>query len=82
MFFNENGMLNIDETVADNASFKKIMEDGIVTEEEIRTQSDKVLAMLRAMESKYDEKQLREIKDLLVETSVLYAAYNFTRFRT
>lgn len=77
MFFNENGMLNIDETVADNASFKKIMEDGIVTEEEIRTQSDKVLAMLRAMESKYDEKQLREIKDLLVETSVLYAAYNF-----
>ncbi len=76
MFFNENGMLNLDETVANNASFKKIMEDGIVTEEEIRTQSEKVLAMLHAMETKYDEEQLRQIKDLIVESSVLYAAYN------
>ena len=33
MFFNEKGILNIDEIVANNASFKNIMEDGIVTEE-------------------------------------------------
>ena len=36
MFFNEKGILNIDEMVADNASFKNIMEDGIVTEEEVK----------------------------------------------
>ena len=77
MFFNEKGILNIDEMVADNASFKNIMEDGIVTEEEVKAQSDKVIAMLHDMEAKYGQEQLAEIKSLLAETSVLYAVYNF-----
>lgn len=53
MFFNEQGILNIDELVANNESFKKIMEDGVVTEEEIKSQSDKVIAMFHDMESTY-----------------------------
>ncbi len=77
MFFNEEGILNIDEMVVNNASFKNIMEDGVITEEEIKAQSDKVVALLRDMESKYSEEQLAEIKNLLVESSVLYAVYNF-----
>ena len=77
MFFNEEGILNIDEIVVNHASFKNIMEDGVVTEDEIQNQSDKVVAMLRDMESKYSEEQLTEIKNLLVESSVLYAVYNF-----
>lgn len=77
MFFNEKGILNIDEIVANNASFKNIMEDGIVTEEEVKAQSDKVIAMLHDMEAKYSPEQLAEIKSLLAETSVLYAVYNF-----
>ena len=77
MFFNENGMLDIDGMVAENASFKNIMEDGIVTEDEIKTQSDKVLNLLHDMEARYSEEQLAEIKTLLVEASVLYTVYNF-----
>lgn len=77
MFFNEKGILNIDEMVADNVSFKNIMEDGIVTEEEVKAQSDKVIAMLHDMEAKYGQEQLAEIRSLLAETSVLYAVYNF-----
>ncbi len=77
MFFNEKGILNIDEMVSDNVSFRNIMEDGVVTEDEIKTQSDKVVAMLRDMEAKYSEEQLAEIRSLLVESSVLYAVYNF-----
>lgn len=77
MFFNEKGILDIDEMVAGNASFKKIMEDGIVTEEEVKAQSEKVIAMLHDMEKKYSQEQLAEIKSLLAETSVLYAVYNF-----
>lgn len=77
MFFNENGILNIDEMIVNNESFKKIMEDGIVTEEEIKSQSNKVVEMLHNMETKYNEEQLTEIKDLLAEASVLYAVYNF-----
>lgn len=41
MFFSEEGILKIDEMVIDNASFKNIMEDGIVSDEEIKAQSDK-----------------------------------------
>ena len=77
MFFNEEGILNIDEMIVNNASFKAIMEDGVITEEEIKAQSDKVVAMLHDMEAKYSEEQLTEIKNLLVESSVLYAVYNF-----
>ena len=76
MFFNENGILNIDELVAENATFRNIMEDGIVTDEELKAQSDKVIAILQDFETKYTEEQLTEIKQLLVELSVLYATYN------
>lgn len=77
MFFDEKGILNIDEMIVNNASFKNIMEDGVVTEEEIKAQSDKVVSMLHEMEAKYSEEQLEEIKSLLIESSVLYAVYNF-----
>ena len=77
MFFDENGVLNIDDMIANNASFKTIMEDGVVTDEEIKIQSDKVVALLRNIEAKYDTTQLAEIKDLLVEMGVLYAVYNY-----
>lgn len=77
MFFNEEGFLNIDEMVVNNASFKNIMEDGVVTDDEIKAQSDKVVSMLHDMEAKYNDEQLTEIKNLLAESSVLYAVYNF-----
>lgn len=77
MFFNEEGVLNIDEMIVNNASFKNIMEDEVVTEDEIKAQSDKVVSMLHDMEAKYNDEQLTEIKNLLAESSVLYAVYNF-----
>ena len=46
-------------------------------EDEVKAQSDKVIAMLHDMEAKYSQEQLAEIKSLLAETSVLYAVYNF-----
>ncbi len=77
MFFNEEGILNIDEMIVNNASFKNMMEDGVVTDDEIKAQSDKVVSMLHDMEAKYNDEQLTEIKNLLAESSVLYAVYNF-----
>lgn len=75
MFFDKNGMLDIDGLVMKNESFRKIMEDGVVTEEEVRGQSDKVIAMLHEMETKYDAKQIEEISRLISEFSVLFAVY-------
>lgn len=77
MFFDKEGILDIDEMIVNNASFKTIMEDGVISEEEIKAQSDKVVAILHNMETKYSEEQLAEIKNLLAESSVLYAIYNF-----
>ncbi len=76
MFFNQNGILNIDEAILNKESFKKIIEDGIVSEEEIKEQSEKVIGLFKDIENKFSEDQLRDIKDLLAETSVLYAVYN------
>ena len=82
MFFNEKGILNIDEWVINNDSFKKIMEDGIVSDEEVKAQSDKVVLMLKKMEAEYTETQLTEIKNLLAETSVLYAVYQLNELQS
>ena len=50
MFFNEQGMLNLDEAVMNQPTFKKIMEDGIVTEQEIKEQSERIVSILKSME--------------------------------
>ncbi|MBO7227148.1 MAG: hypothetical protein J6V33_06165 [Bacteroidales bacterium] len=82
MFFDEKGILNIDELVASNNSYKKIMEDCIVTDEELKEQSDKVLAILRNIEQKHTDEELKEIKELLTESSVLYAIYQYYSIQT
>ena len=48
MFFNEQGMLNLDEAVMNQPTFKKIMEDGIVTEQEIKEQSERKELLVEA----------------------------------
>ena len=74
MFFNEQGMLNLDEAVMNQPTFKKIMEDGIVTEQEIKEQSERIL---KSMEKNYTEEQQREIKELLVEAGVLFTTSQY-----
>ncbi len=77
VFFDKNGVLNLDEAVMDIDSFKTIMADGIVTDEELKAQSDRVIGILHDMEKRYSPEQLNEIKQLLAETAVLYAIYNY-----
>ena len=77
VFFDKNGVLNLDEAVMDIDSFTTIMADGIVTDEELKAQSDRVIGILHDMEKRYSPEQLKEIKQLLAETAVLYAIYNY-----
>ena len=77
MFFNEQGMLSLDEAVMNQPTFKKIMEDGIVTEQEIKEQSERIISILKSMEKNYTEEQQREIKELLVETGVLFTTSHY-----
>lgn len=77
MIFNEQGFVDIDEMIAQEPSFQKIMEDGIVTEEELRQQSDTVLALLREVENRLSEDDQLLVKKIFAETNVLSAIYNY-----
>lgn len=74
--FDENGYLNIGDIVANHPSYKAIMEDGIVTEDELKAQADAAVASLRHLQQICNEDQQSAIIDAISEMSVLFAAYH------
>ena len=77
MLFNEQGILNIDELVVQQPSFRNIMNDGIVTEDELSSQSYLVLDMLHETEKRFSEEDQEFINRLFAETNVLSAIYHY-----
>ena len=75
-FFDESGGLNIDELILQQPSFQKIMEDGIVTEEELAEQKNRVIAILKKLEKNFTSEQIDQVRELLAEISVLIAVNN------
>lgn len=73
-FFEEEGILNIDDLILEQPSFQKIIEDGIVTEEELQTQSQLVTSTLKNFELTATSEQIDMVRELLAEISVLVAA--------
>ena len=73
-FFDEDNNLNIEDLVYEQPSFLKIIEDGIVTEDELAEQSARVISRLKSFESKANAEQIEEVRNLLAEISVLVAA--------
>lgn len=74
--FDENGMLNIGDIVANHPSYKAIMDDGIVTDDELKSQADATIAALRRLQTLCNEEQQSAIADAIAEMSVLFAAYH------
>ncbi|MCM1449641.1 MAG: hypothetical protein NC082_04825 [Clostridiales bacterium] len=74
--FDENGFLNISDIIKDHPSYKAIMEDGIVTDEELKTQAEVTLKALHKLQSICNEEQQTAILDAISEMSVLFAAYH------
>ena len=74
-FFDEQGMLNIDEMVSGRQSFKNIMQDGVVTDNEIAGQGRLVLELFRKMESSLTDTQADMVKDLIAESCVMQSLY-------
>lgn len=72
MFITENGLLDLDSIIINNPSYQKIMEDGIVTDEEIQEQAEKIDSMLKDMKNKYTPEQFVEVQSLIAEVSVLF----------
>ncbi len=77
MIFNQQGLLDIDGMIAAAPSFQKIMDDGIVTDEELSQQTDKVIDLMREAERRFSEEDQLFIKRLFAETNVLSAIYQY-----
>lgn len=75
-FFDEDGNLDIDELIIEQPSFLKMIEDGVVTEDELQVQSRRVIACLKVFETSATEEQIDCVRELLAEISVLIAARN------
>lgn len=74
--FDENGLLNISDIVKNHPSYKAIMEDGIVTDQELKEQAEATIASLRKLKSLCNEEQQSAIVDAISEMGVLFAAYH------
>ena len=70
-------ILDLESIMMNNASLMKILEDGIVTEEEINEQSEKVTSIVAKLEEECTEEQLKLIQSLIAEMNTLYVAYNY-----
>lgn len=76
MIFNEQGFIDIDEMKAQEPSFQKIMADDIVTDDELKQQSELVISLLREVENRFSEEDQQLVKKLFAETNVLSVIYH------
>ncbi len=77
MIFNEQGYIDIDGMLAAEPTFQNIMNDGIVTDEELREQTDKVIELMHKAEQRFSAEDQIFIKRLFAETNVLTAIYQY-----
>lgn len=63
--------------IAQEPSFQKIMQDGIVTGDELKQQSERVISLLHEVENRLSEDDQLLVKKLFAETNVLSAIYHY-----
>ncbi len=69
----ETGALLLDEYVSQQPSFRKVMEDGVVTDEEVTEQAHRVLSLLRSLEEMLSPEARSVATEAFCELAVLYA---------
>ena len=72
-FFDNCGTLNIDEIIVNQPTFIKILEDRVVTEQELQEQSTRVTNLLKEIEANASPEIIEKVRQLLAEISVLVA---------
>ena len=63
-FFNEEGSLNVSQSVKSHPSYKRIMEDKYVTSEELGQQYQHIKAIFRKMEDSFTDEQKQMLEAL------------------
>lgn len=69
--FDEYGNLNVEDLIMKSESFKKIIADDIVTEDEVLEQTERVTELLKEMEATCTPEQTDILRRLIAEICVL-----------
>lgn len=72
-FDDETGMLKLDAYVAEMPSYRRILADEVVTEEEYQAHAERTADLLRRLESALSEETKALATEALCELAVLYA---------
>ncbi len=72
LFDEKNGLLLLDEIVYQKASFQAIIQDQVVSGQEIIDQANLVISLLKRIETELDEGQKELVIDAIAELAVLY----------
>lgn len=72
LFDEANGLLLLDELVLSMPSYQKIIEDRMITDDEIMKQSDVVVDLLKQMDTNLSEKDRDLVLTAICEIAVLY----------
>ena len=72
LFDEQTGYLRLDEIVEERTTFRKVMEDGKVTDAEIKEQAELVLALLKEIGERLSDEDEKLVTDALCELAVLY----------
>ena len=71
-FFDEaTGVFNIDEHIIGRESFKKILEDGKITSDEVKKQSELVIEYLKKLDNKLDDAEKAMVTDAICELLIV-----------
>lgn len=65
--------LNVENLILENTNFQKIISDNIITDEEKKEQSDRVIEILNQLDKICSDEEIELIKKLLAEMCVLVA---------
>lgn len=71
-FDEETGMFMLDEYVAEMPSFKKILEDGVITDDEILNHAQTVTALLKELDQQLSPQIKPVVTTALCELAVLF----------
>ena len=77
----ETGFFTLDESILERTSFKSILEDNIVTDEEVRQQADRTVALLKELDSKLSDDLRHLVTEALCELMTLSALERYTELK-
>ncbi len=73
----ETGTFLLDEIVTSQESFQKIMQDQVVTDEELAEQARRVITQLKSVHDTLPPALREQVLNLMADMAVLYAVNNY-----